>query len=115
MSLNKESYPEKIYCNQYYNSQNIFIGKLEPIHNNVKYSIEYTRSDLIPRWHKIADGDLPKKHGNYLTVDEYNNYSIAYYGEIDSLREPGYIDWSLIKEGRRPVAWQEINEYDVSG
>ena len=67
-----------------------------------------------PKWHKVADGDLPKEEGEYLVCYEtddgnYRNIFILNYTEYDESLHWCYDAFKTYGEG--VIAWCEIPKY----
>ena len=67
-----------------------------------------------PKWHKVADGDLPKEEGEYLVCYEtedgnYRNIFILNYTEYDESLH--WCDEAFETYDEGVIAWCEIPKY----
>lgn len=96
--------------------------------NNLEWELECHRTSTIgevkqaflaglkagrPKWHKVADGDLPKEEGEYLICYEngvgYRNTFILNYTEYDESLH--WCDDAFETYDEGIIAWCEIPKY----
>ena len=63
-----------------------------------------------PKWHKVADGDLPKEHKIYLVAIKDNGLAIAYFNGRHWVTKYNLGDFGHCVE--TVIAWCEIPKYE---
>ena len=82
----------------------------EYVRNNAFTSMKEQRLFPFGKWHKVADGDLPKENKLYLVQIKDNGLAIAYFNGRHwetryNLGEPGHCVETVI-------AWREIPTFE---
>ena len=64
-----------------------------------------------PKWHKVADGDLPKEHKLYLCAIKNNGNSICYFNGLHWENKYSMGDFGHCVE--TVIAWCEIPSFNL--
>ena len=60
-------------------------------------------------WHKVSDGDLPKKYKEVLLLGKDYNYYIGSYAKDD---ESFHTDIGFDMDKNEVIAWTELSKYE---
>ena len=93
---------------------------IKPIYHNAvkndfsfaKYGVECYHAGLKagrPKWHKVADGDLPEEKKLYLVAIKENGLAISYFNGINWETKYNLGDFGHLVE--KVIAWCEIPKY----
>lgn len=63
-----------------------------------------------PKWHKVADGDLPKENNLYLVAIKDNGLAIAYFNSLHWETKYNLCDFGHCIE--TVIAWCEIPKFE---